>query len=264
MEFIKALEGWGVPVSILMVVVAIIVLGLVIEAIGKIFGKKIPFCSLLIKPFKVILKKKREQDALLNDMHNTLNQVNTNMPELSNQYEKAIKVIEEFNKHYSKDNINKRDKWILSVNTDMKWAHERAKVYDSSVEDLLALRDIVKEHTIQLKEHTEQIKTQTKALEQYAEEMHMNNRMTSQMYKDTNRNRILDFSHKLLNDKESDKPIIYSREEFNKIHEIYQDYEKFLETYGGTNGQVDRAMQTIEKAENGELGKSIKIIENLR
>lgn len=264
MDFIRALEGWGVPVSILMIVAGIIVLGLVVEAIGKIFGKKIPVLGLLIKPFKALLKRHADKKALFENMQLTLNQVNENMPAFKDQYKAATAAIEEFNKHYSEDNINKRDRWMLTVNSDMKWAHERAKVYDSSVNDLLALKDIVKEHTVQLKEHTEQIKIQTKALDKYAEEMRLSNEMTSQLFKDINRNRILDFSHKLLNDKEGDKPVVYSREEFNKIHEIYEDYERFLETYGGTNGQVDRAMKTIEKAENGELGPNIKIIENLK
>lgn len=264
MDFIRALEGWGIPVSILIIIVGIIVLGLLVEATSKIFGKRIPFLKYLIAPFKYFIKKHKEKVALFNKMSVMLTEVNKNMPVLATQYENSTKAIEEFNKHYSQDNICKRDKWMLEVNSTMHWAKERAEVYDKSVTELVALKEIVKEHTNQLKEHTEQIKTQTKTLEQYAREMHLNNEMTSQLYKDINRNRILDFSHKLLNDKEGDKPVVYSREEFNKIHEIYEDYESFLHTYGGTNGQVDRAMKTIEAAENGELGPNIKIIENLR
>ena len=259
MEFIRALEGWGIPVSILTVIVGIIVLGLLVEAIGKIFGKKIPVAQLLLKPFKKAAEKKAQKKALFEDMHNTLKQVNEKMPALEAKYTEAVNVIKEFNSHYDPESISKRDRWMLSVNSDLKWAHDRAKTYDASVNDLIALKYIVKEHTVQLKEHTEQIKTQTKALDKYAEEMHVNNEMTSQMYKDTNRNRILDFAHKLLNDKEGDKPAIYSQEEFDKIHAIYEDYETFLQTYGGTNGQVDGAMKTIKKAENGELSPNIKI-----
>ena len=200
----------------------------------------------------------------IDNMYKTLTDVQTKLPSIEAKQNEVNDFLKEVKQHYGEDNIAKRDKWMLEVNTTMHWAKERAKVYDSSVNDLIALKDIVKEHTNQLKEHTEQIKTQTKTIDKYAEEMHLNNEMTSQLYKDINRNRILDFSHKLLNDKESDKIAIYSQEEFNKIHEIYEDYERFLQTYGGTNGQVDRAMKTIEKAENGELGSNIKIIENLK
>ena len=147
----------------------------------------------------------------------------------------ATLVIKEFNKHYNPEAIKQRDDWICWVNT-------RADVYDASVSDLVSLKELI---------------------ENMREDQKYNSEITSQLYKDFCRNRILDFAHALINTRKAEKPAIYSREEFKKIRAIHTDYEKFLRRYGGTNGEVDDAMEIIRKAERGEL-PNIEFLEDLR
>lgn len=147
----------------------------------------------------------------------------------------ATKAINEFNKHYNPEAIKKRDDW-------MDWVNARADVYDASVKELLALKGLI---------------------EGMREDQKYNSEISSQLYKDFCRNRILDFAHGLINARKAEKPIIYSREEFKKIRAIHVDYENFLTRYGGTNGEVDDAMDVVRKAERGEL-KNIEFLEDIR
>ena len=77
------------------------------------------------------------------------------------------------------------------------------------------------------------------------------------------RTQILDFAHKIINARKADKPVIFSREEFRKIRKSYEAYEEFLDTFGGTNGEVDDAMNIIREAEAGLL-PNIEFLEDLR
>ena len=87
--------------------------------------------------------------------------------------------------------------------------------------------------------------------------------MTSDLYKQSARGDILNFAHRLVNARKADKPVIFSREEFHKIRKTYDAYEEFLHTYGGTNGEVEDAMETIRKAERREL-PNIEFLEDVR
>lgn len=147
----------------------------------------------------------------------------------------ATNVIKEFNSHYNPQALAQRDAW-------MQWVNGRAAVYDHAVSDLLELKTDIKD--------------------QHAE-ARFNGEILSQMYKDFNRNRILDFAHDLINARKADKPVIYSREEFKKIRDIYAKYEDFLRHYGGTNGEVNDAMEIVRQAEQGLL-PNIEFLEDIR
>ncbi len=253
MDFIRALEGWGVPVAILMVIAGIVVLGLVVEAITKIFGKRVPVLKFIAWPFKKWNESRRKKAKLFEDLQASLNQLNNRgcqeeQKSVCEENDKKLDdselrvFLEELRAHYTTENIADRDRWMLDVNTTMNWCREKAKGYDASVQELKELTKVVKE--------------QQNALE-------LNNKMTSELYKQATRTQILDFSHKLVNARKAEKPVIFSREEFRKIRKSYKAYEVFLENYGGTNGEVDDAMEIIKDAEAGKL-PNIEFLEDLR
>lgn len=126
---------------------------------------------------------------------------------------KAVKtLLDDVNAHYSEDNISKRNAW-------MQWVNDRAEVYDDSI---LILNKQYKELADQLKENTE---------------------ITLDMYININRNRIIDFASKVINEE-----TLVSREEFNRVFKVYNEYEDVLEKYGKTNGEVDVAYSIIKEA----------------
>lgn len=132
-------------------------------------------------------------------------------------------LLNDVNNHYSEDNIAKRNEW-------MQWVNDRAKVYDDAVSELTLLQQALMS----------------------------NNELTLDLYININRNRIIDFASKIANENVS-----VSREEFNRIFKIHNDYEAILEKHNRTNGEVDIAIRIIEESYENHM-KQHSFIEDVR
>lgn len=239
---VDALLNWNVPTIVVTILLGVFIICQIVGEIIEISGKTVPVFFKIRKGIQEHRKAKKDKEAQYNDMVETLKSVKTQQGEVK-------EFLADVKKHYDEDNIAKRDAWMLEVNTTMHWAKERAIVYDSSVNELKALTDVVKKQS-------ENIEKQQLALD-------LNNKMTSDMFKQSCRRDILDFEHKIINARRADKPLVVSREEFRKIRKTYDAYEEFLQTYGGTNGEVDDAMEVIRAAERGEYDY-IEFLEDIR
>ena len=249
MNLLDFLHSSGIPAIVLITAGLILLISQIVGELIELCGKTAPTILKIRKWVKAKYDAKKERDQQAKDVAQTLldikeqqKRVETLLCESAKQNAQNIEVIQEFNKHYSPDSISQRDRWMLDVNCKMKWIDERVKVYDRSVSELTDLADVVK-HQSDL--------------------LNINNKMTSELYKQATRTQILDFSHRLVNARKADKPVIFSREEFKKIRKSYEAYEKFLETYGGTNGEVDDAMTIVRDAQAGNL-PNIEFLEDLR
>lgn len=116
--------------------------------------------------------------------------------------------LNEMKEHYSPEKIAQRDAW-------MAWVNDRARVYDASVAELTSLRA----------------------------SMDSSNELILDLYINVNRNRIIDFASKVINEN-----VIVSREEFNRIFKVYDEYEAILEKYNKTNGEVEVSIRIIREA----------------
>lgn len=187
MKWIEYLEYLNVPTKAIILAVAIFA---VIQLIGEIiefFGVVVPE-FIKVRKFFARKKQERRENRLL--------------------IQRVQALLDDVNKHYSADNISKRDAW-------MQWVNERAGVYDESVAELTSLKDALA----------------------------ANNELTLDLYINVNRNRIIDFASKIANEN-----VMVSREEFNRIFKTYQEYEDILEKYGKTNGEVEIAMTIIKES----------------
>lgn len=179
LEYLKAPAG---------IISAILIIFVIMQIVGEILefkGKVVPEIIKIRKYFKRKRREKKQARMLLQNVHTLLDDVN---------------------KHYSADNIAKRNEW-------MKWVNERAEVYDNSVKELTALKDAVA----------------------------ANNELTLDLYINIHRNRIIDFASKVANEN-----CLVSREEFNRIFKTYNEYEDVLKKYNKTNGEVDVAICIIK------------------
>ena len=122
--------------------------------------------------------------------------------------EDVQKSLNEMKAHYSPEKIAERDTW-------MNWVNARADVYDASVKELAKFKDTLE----------------------------VTKELTLDLYININRNRIIDFAGKVINE---DVPV--SREEFNRVFKIYGEYEDILEKYGKTNGEVEVSIRIIREA----------------
>lgn len=122
--------------------------------------------------------------------------------------ERLAEKLESFEGHYSPENIARRNEW-------MQWVNDRAEVYDASVKELTTFK----------------------------ETLEVTKELTLDLYINVNRNRIIDFAGKVINENSA-----VSREEFNRIFKIYDEYEAILEKYGKTNGEVEISIRIIREA----------------
>lgn len=263
MEFLRALEGWGIPLSVLIAVAVLFILLQFIGELVEVCGKTAPTFLKIRKWFKARKEAKKQRELqyaentqMLKEIKEQQTRVESLLAESAKRAEytdelnrKNCEIIADFNAHYCPEKIAQRDKWMLEVNSTMHWAKERAIVYDASVNELKELAEVVKK--------------QSDVVEKQSVALDLNNKMTSDMYKHSCRRDILDFEHKIINARKADKPLVISREEFRKIRKTYDAYEEFLQTYGGTNGEVDDAMEVIRRAERGEYSY-IEFLEDLR
>ena len=136
-------------------------------------------------------------------------------------------LLNDVNGHYSVDNIAKRDSW-------MKWVDDRAVAYDTFI-----------------KEMSDKFADVTKALND-------NTKMTEEMFVQQSRDRIIDFATKAGN-----KDVMVSREEYNRIFKVYDQYEQFLEDHKMTNGEIDVNYQIIKESYE-ERTRDHNFVEDIR
>lgn len=175
------------PTKVGIIIISLFVISQIVGELLELKGKIVPE---IIKVRKYFTRKKKEKE----EMQKTLQQVQT--------------LLSDVNKHYSKDNITKRNEW-------MQWVNDRAAVYDGSVAELTSLKDALSS----------------------------TNELVLDLYINVNRNRIIDFASKIAND---DVPV--SREEFNRIFKTHNEYEDILKKHNKTNGEVDVAIRIIEES----------------
>ncbi len=122
--------------------------------------------------------------------------------------ERLAEKLESFEGHYSPEKIAQRNEW-------MEWVNGRAEVYDASVKELTKFKDTLE----------------------------VTKELTLDLYINVNRNRIIDFANQVVNE---DMPV--SREAFNRIFKVYNEYEEILEKYGKTNGEVEVSIRIIRES----------------
>lgn len=118
-------------------------------------------------------------------------------------------LLNDVNEHYSDDNIAKRDSW-------MQWVNDRAVAYDNSIVEI------------------------GKNLSDVTSALRDNTKLTEEMFVQNSRDRIIDFATKAANEK-----VPVSREEFNRIFKVYEQYERFLEEHDMSNGEIDVAYRIL-------------------
>lgn len=117
-DLMKAIEFLGIPTTVAIILVGLLLITQIIGEISELLGKTVPELLKIRKYFK---RKKEEKKETVD----TLKEVKT--------------LLADVNGHYSKDNITKRNEW-------MTWVNNRAVVYDDAVSKLLLLQDRLNEN----------------------------------------------------------------------------------------------------------------------
>lgn len=190
-DLLKGIEYLGIPMTVAIVLVSIWLILHIIGFILDIKGKVVPEIINIRGHIRRKKEEKKKQADLL---------------------ERLEKKLDSFDKHYSKDNITKRNDW-------MKGVDDRAITCGNQMTDM-------KDALLQV---TEALKTNTK--------------MTEDMFVENSRDRIIDFAEKVAN-----PDYIVSHEQFRRIFRVYNDYEAWLDEHDRTNGEVDMNYGIIQDA----------------
>ena len=140
---------------------------------------------------------------------------------------KVERLLTDVDNHYSKDNIAMRDGWMKEVNEHISDSEARRKEQD------VLMRELNKK-------------------------LDKNNADTLSLLIDNKRNTIIDFASKVI-----DESYPVTKEQFNRIFRIYQEYEEIIKENGLTNGEVDIAIRIIREAYERHL-KTHTFIEDVR
>lgn len=203
-KMLNYMEFLNTPTKVMTAFVGVF---LVIQIIGELLefkGKVVPEFIKIRKYFK---RKKEERIALsrvtdligeYGQMVETLNNVN--------------RLLDDIDKHYSKDNIAMRDNWMKEVNEHIADSECRNKQQDALMREL-------------------------------SEKLDKNNDITLSILIENKRGSIIDFASKVIDEK---YPV--TKEQFNRALKIYEEYEEIIEENELTNGEVDIAIRIIRES----------------
>ena len=209
--------SWGVPGIIILSVICIFGILQVIGEVTEAFGKTVPTVLKIRKYF--IKRKTAKQEKLarelaikeaLENIQIKESEFNRVLAEVKIQNEDVKQLLTEVNLHYSSDNIKQRNKWMRKVDESMDYVYDRAAAYDSSIETI------------------------NQSLNQVSQALKESALMTEEMFVQNHRDRIIDFAEKV-----SDPDYIASKEQFERIFNLYKEYNEFLHSRNRKNGQID-------------------------
>lgn len=189
---------------------AFIVVGIIlIYCVMQLIGDFLTFKGKVVPEFMRVkhwLKKRKEAKNALAHMPEIVDEVKT--------------LLNDVNKHYSDDNIVKRNAWMNEV-------------MDRGIENRQLINMV-----------SDKLDAQSKDI--------------LELIIENKRNTIIDFAARV-----SNTDNLFTREQFNRVMKIYNDYEDIITKNGMTNGEVDIAYRIITEAYE-ECLKSNTFIEDIR
>lgn len=216
---VNYIEFLKMPQNVALLIVGIL---LAINIIGELLefkGKAVPE---FIKIRKYFARKKKERAALAQmtivideyqDMKTTISEVK--------------RLLADIDKHYSKDNISKRDNWMKEVNEHIIESEQRKLEQDNLMREL-------------------------------SEKLDKNNADTLSILIDNKRSAIIDFACKVI-----DESFPVTKEQFTRIFKIHKEYEEIIKENKRTNGEIDINIRIIREAYEKHL-KTHTFIEDVR
>lgn len=146
---------------------------------------------------------------------------------MSQTIQETKRLLADFDTHYSKDNIAMRDKWMQEVNKHISESEEKRKEQDALMRKL-------------------------------DKKLDKNNDITLSILIEDKRNAIIGFAEKVV-----DENYPVTKERFNRIFKIYDEYEEIIEENGLTNGEVDISIRIIRESYETHL-KNHSFVEDIR
>lgn len=196
------IEYLNLPTKMALILVGIF---FILQIVGEILEFKGKIVPEFFKIRKYFIRKKQEREII------------HQIPDVLKEMQKAF---DDFNAHYSSDNIRMRNEWIEKVNAKLNQNDEYIKSLNEKIDK--------------------------------------NNEDTLSLLIDSKRNAIINFASHVIDENSS-----VTREQFNRIFKLYEEYEEIIEKNGRTNGEVNIAIRIITESYEKHM-KSHSFIEDVR
>lgn len=233
---IAYMEILGIPLSVTVVIVAILFIINIVGEVLEFKGRAVPE---FIKFRKYFARKKQEREALaqlpeaIKDLNDTVALVKDKQKDIDD----SVAFVVEMKKHYDQDNISKRDKWINDVENEITTEHFKVQNIEGQVEKIEVIEGRVNDNDCQIQSLQLGMNAINKTLE------NMNNKMDKSDIEDK-RTEILNFYYRITKNEDGYYP---SKEEFKRADRLYKEYEELIEKIGDSNGEVDTAYKIIQE-----------------
>ena len=167
----QVIDVLGIPGTIAAGIIGVWIILQFIGEICELKGKIVPEFLKIRKYFQRKKAERKQQEEIA-----------TTLADVKALLEKEKKLVKDFDSHYSKDNITKRDNWI-------HWVDNQAKIYDTSIAELRS-------------------------------QLQKNSEITLELFIESKRNFLLDFAGKVADDKYLATREQFNRA--FKVHEDYE------------------------------------------
>ena len=174
------------------------------------------------------------------------------------------KVVPEFIKIRKYFARKKRERETLSQMTDLLAIFQEVP---NTLQNVQTLLDNVSHHYSEdnitmrdewIKNVNHKLAETDKWIKKFDKKLDKNNADTLSLLIDSKRNTIIDFASYVIDEK---NPV--TREQFNRIFKLYQDYEVIIEANNLTNGEVDIAYRIIKESYENHM-RNHSFIEDIR
>ena len=115
-DLLKGIEYLGIPATIAIALVGLFLVCQIIGEISETFGKVVPECLKVRKYFSRKKKEKEENKKMIKE---------------------CKELLSEFNSHYDKDNITKRNDWMNGINKSVENNDQFIQKLDSKIDKIL-------------------------------------------------------------------------------------------------------------------------------
>ena len=129
-DVIKGIEYLGIPTTIAIVVVGLFLLLQIIGELAELTGKVVPE---ILKVRKYFSRKKKEKE------------------EMQQALKDCKELLADFNSHYDKYNIAKRDNWMSKIDKNVKNNDQFIQSLDGKIDKLLTANDSLQDQLNQVK-----------------------------------------------------------------------------------------------------------------
>ena len=129
-DLLKAVEFLGMPTTVAITLVVLLLITQIIGELAELMGKTVPE---ILKIRKYFTRRRQEKE------------------QTTKMLKECQALLSDFNSHYNKDNIAKRNQWMTNISTNVQTNDQLIQALDAKMDKLLVSNDNLQTQLTQVK-----------------------------------------------------------------------------------------------------------------